>query len=348
MKLFHELFTFFFAPVFGLSADAAGGGTATVGADTGNAGQGAGNTGSNTASGNGSGSGLTGGTDASNGQNGTGGNTSGAGAEAVDLSFLDKPLPKGWAKAGGFPDAWESKFTTLKPALGSYAGAEKLIGAKGIIPPGPNATQEEKSAFFKALGRPDKPEEYGIKMPEKIGDKAVPKELWDQNNATAFAKWAHEKGWSKQQVQDAIEFDMGRAMAGHEAMVATSTKARTDAETALKTEHGAQYPEFVAKAERGAAALGLTKEMVAADPALANNPNFIRMAAKVAEMIGEKGAAGARGTTHATENPQAKIDAIMADKSHPWHQKNASKDMKAHNDAVLEMQRLYKAKHGEV
>lgn len=263
----------------------------------------------------------------------------------------DGKFKPGWAKNFGAADTLEAKFTDPKALIGSYASLEKMISAKGIIPPGPNATPADKDAFYKALGRPDKAEDYGVsKAPEKLGDKPFPKELWDQARADGFAKVAHQLGLTKEQAAKLAEFDMQTGMERLGKFNEVQLKAKTDAESELKAEHGDKFPEFLARAERGAAALGLTKEMVANDPALANNPNFIRMAAKVAEMVGEKSAAGARGTQAGNQpDPGTKITEIMNNPKHPWQRdyKTHGHSLAQHNEAVQEMKRLFEQKHGE-
>lgn len=256
----------------------------------------------------------------------------------------------GWAKNFGGTDALEAKFTEPKALIGAYSSLEKLISAKGIIPPGPNATPQERDAFFKALGRPDKAEDYGVsKAPEKLGDKPFPKELWDQARSDGFAKVAHAAGLTAAQAKAVADFDMTTGLDRFGKFNEIALKAKTDAEGALKAEHGDKYPEFLAQAERGAAHLGLTKDMVANDPALANNPNFIRMAAKVAEMVGEKSAAGARGTQAGNQpDPSTKIAEIMGDPKHAWQPgyKAHGHSKAQHDDAVQEMKRLFEQKVG--
>lgn len=270
-------------------------------------------------------------------------------APAVSGSFRDflgdgDTFKPGWAKALGGPDALEAKFTSPKSLVGSYAALEKLISAKGIIPPGPNATPEQKSEFYKALGRPDKPEDYGIKMPEKIGDKPFPKELWNAEQAGQFAKWAHEKGFNKEQVNALIEFDAARGMGAHESFTQQSAKAQADAASALKTEWGANYDANLAAAKEAAKAVG-GEELL--NHALANDPAFIKAMAKVGAMTQERPAAGARGTQAGTTDPKAEIAAIHADKNHPWHPQNTNKAPIAHQRAVEHMTKLYKMVHGE-
>lgn len=271
----------------------------------------------------------------------------------VDLSFLDKPLPAGWAKAAGFPEAWESKFTTLKPALGSYAGAEKLIGAKGIIKPAAGASPQEMDTYYNALGRPAKPEEYGLAKPDKITvdgkEVEVPAELWDKDAATAAQALFHQIGLTKEQAQALTMFDMQRGLKGHGAVTAAAQQAHDTAVAALKTEwKGAEYDTNLKVAKDAAAKIGLTPEILNANPAIANNPVFIRAMHAMGKMVLEQPAPGLRpGGANGGKDPASEIAAIMADKNHPWQAHNANKDRAAHDAAVKHMAMLYRLKNGE-
>ena len=53
-----------------------------------------------------------------------------------------------------------------------FLETKKLMGQKGLSRPEDNAGAEEWDAFYKAIGRPDAPEGYGLEMP---ADEKVPK-----------------------------------------------------------------------------------------------------------------------------------------------------------------------------
>ena len=54
-------------------------------------------------------------------------------------------------------------------ALGrAYIDLEQKIGAKGLIPPGKDATTEERDAFYKELGAPEQSDAYEVKVPEGV------------------------------------------------------------------------------------------------------------------------------------------------------------------------------------
>lgn len=347
--LFNALFSRLLAPLYFHADDSGGGG----GGQTGQAGAGTGGA-----------AGVAAGTQAA----GAGTIVAGAGAQAAGaagnnaaagtaggavatgpLIGADGKFVTGWSKLVGGTDALEQKFTDPKALVGSYLSLEKMISAKGIIPPGPNATAEEKSAFFKALGRPDKPEDYGLKMPEKIGDKAFPKELWNAEQAAGFAKVAHGLGLTAQQTQALVEFDAARGLSAHEGSAAAQQQAQATAQQALKDEWKGEYAANLALAKKAAIEVG--GDELLADP-LANSPAFIKAMAAVGKLISEDGAAGARGTQRGqgAASPAAEIQAIMNDAKHPWqaNYKDHGHSKAAHEAAVAAMQRLYQQKNGEV
>ena len=71
-----------------------------------------------------------------------------------------------------------TKFTDVPSLASSYVELEKRIGGDSLILPGPNATDDEKSAFFSKIGRPDTAEAYELPkegMPEgfQVDDKRL-------------------------------------------------------------------------------------------------------------------------------------------------------------------------------
>ncbi len=246
---------------------------------------------------------------------------------------------KGWSKQLEAPETLEAKFTSPKALAKSYGDLEKLISAKGIIKPGPNATPEEKASFFKELGRPEKPEDYGIKMPDKVGDQPYPKEFWNPKLAEGAAKVFHAAGLTKEQADMVTALHNEITMGAKSDFESKMAQQRTENMAALKAAWpGAEYDTNLALAKKAAEQAGGAELL--AHP-LANDPMFIKAMAKVGAMIVEQPAAGARGTSHAGVDPKAEIQAIMNDKNHPWQPNNAKLNPKAHDDAVKHMARLY-------
>jgi hypothetical protein len=261
-------------------------------------------------------------------------------------SYLDDKgnfTSKAWA---GEETSVADKFTSLGALVKSYRTLERMnSNGNKVAIPGDTATVEERAAFYKALGRPDTIDGYEIKAPEKIGDKPFPKELWSDDRAKAFAKWAHEKGWSKQQVHDAIAFQSQNALGDLEAIQNAQREAYETAINALKGEWGKDYDAKVKAAEEGAGVVGLSVEVLKSNPQLSNNPHFIKAMAKVAEMTREKPAAGMRtGQADLGQDVQGQINAIMGDKKNPYWIKGHPQQQQM----VAKLQGLYAQLHPDV
>ena len=65
-------------------------------------------------------------------------------------------------------EAWAKDLKTHEDVWKKLAGAQKLIGKKGIIPPSKDAPKEEWDAHYKALGRPETPEGYEFQSIEAL------------------------------------------------------------------------------------------------------------------------------------------------------------------------------------
>lgn len=140
----------------------------------------------------GSGEGGDGNSSAGGGSQASASGTALTGAPASGSPSGTPPTTPDWAV--GLPDDLKSSpslatYKDLPSFVKSALEAEKLIGKKGIIKPGENATPEELSRYYKELGRPEKPEEYGLKKPEDwpndvpFSDALVPKvaEMFHKN-----------------------------------------------------------------------------------------------------------------------------------------------------------------------
>jgi hypothetical protein len=60
-------------------------------------------------------------------------------------------------------EKWTEDLKSGEDVWKKLAGAQKLIGRKGIIPPDENAPQEEWDAYYNERGRPESPEGYELK-----------------------------------------------------------------------------------------------------------------------------------------------------------------------------------------
>jgi hypothetical protein len=253
-----------------------------------------------------------------------------------------------WHKSMGLPEGF-SKFKTVDGALKSYANLENAMRSSNKVAiPGENASKEEVALFRSKIGVPDKPEGYEIARPD-----GIPEELWGTERVAAYQAKAHELGLSTKQAQELAKWQAEQLGGDFKANTEALTKSRDAAIADLKKDWGANYDANVALAEKGAAASGLTGDVLKANPELSNNPHFIRAMQAVALKLGEdKGAGGdirqQGGGGLAINTPEAaaaEISKIRNDPNHAYNSPKASaKDREA---AVAYVQRLYAIKNPE-
>ena len=123
---------------------------------------------------------------------------------------------------------------------------EKIL--KDYIPkPKENASDEEKSAYYKAIGRPDAPEAYEfpkVELPE-----ALAKSL-DPEAEKAFRGDAYAMGLNKEQAGFLYKQFMERNVARFNQSMQLIEQARQDGALALKTEWGGKFDENAAIANK--------------------------------------------------------------------------------------------------
>lgn len=235
-------------------------------------------------------------------------------------------LIPGWAKALGAPEGFEKKFTSLGAAFGSHANLESMIGKNKVALPDKNSTDEEWSEFYAKIGRPETPEGYRFEKPSDEELKGLP---WDDNMLQGFAKLAHEAGLTEAQFQKIVGWHTQESIAQIEKAQQNAKAVMQQASARLREEWGGAYDSNLATARNAARMVG--GEELLNDPALANNPAFIKAMAKVGSIIGEGGnAAGLREAKASFGgNPREEINKIMSDKSDPYwnsqHPQNAAR-----------------------
>jgi hypothetical protein len=201
-----------------------------------------------------------------------------------------------WWKAAGVPETVGRKFNRPEAVARAYGTLETQFGKKGVIVPGANATQQEKDAYYAALGRPGKPEEYGFAKPErvKVGDKevAVPERAWDQARATAWQNKLHELGVSKEQANGIMRAAVEESVVAYDGLEGAKAQMQQASAATLKKEFGADYDAKMGAAARAAKEFG--GDELVNHPGLGNDPVMIKALAKIGEAMGERQGAGVR------------------------------------------------------
>ncbi len=167
----------------------------------------------------------------------------------------------------------------------SYANLEKAFSSKSQAPkkPGVDATPEDHAKYFSELrkftGAPEKPEDYGLKAPDKLPEGVE----WNAELATKAASIAHKYSVPPEALHELIA--LNNETVG--ATVAKSEAAQKEQVDAMVAELNAEWKDSAKdnwqRANRGAIALGIDPESTG----LGNNKDFIKAMLRFDEMIAD-------------------------------------------------------------
>lgn len=164
-------------------------------------------------------------------------NDTGKGSEVQHPAWMNQinsELIKDAEKAGKL-----SKFEKLSDLAYAYLEAEGKLGSS-IVKPGENASEEERRAFYKALGVPDAADKYSIEGEDAkmFREMAYKNNLTDEQ-AKAFYKSLQEVG--------------NNAIAAQKAAFAQQAQ---DTQAALQKEYGKDYNTKIEMLRRGVTTYG--------------------------------------------------------------------------------------------
>lgn len=236
--------------------------------------------------------------------------------------------PKNWASADD--------------AISAYLDLEKKIGADTISVPGDDASDEQRAAFYKALGRPDAAADYQLAAPE--GATLAPEtDAW-------WRETAHKHGLSQKQAEglmaDYYGFEKGQKETGAE-VIAGEKKA---AITALRADWGDQYDaniELGNLAVREVYGEGAAEKLAKSGDG--RDPYFTKMAALAGASLAESGrlpgGGGLTGIATTPEQAKTELQALKSDKD--FNDALLNSGHPQHRQAVERRERLYKIAHPE-
>ncbi len=202
------------------------------------------------------------------------------------------------------------------------AARAKQAGTEGLIRlPGPDAKPEDWAAYHKAIGVPEKPEDYGLKAPEKMPDGIA----YDEPQARSFASAAREIGLTPTQAAKLQDWQIAYTGDQVKAQVEALRTAQAKELETLKTRFGGDIDHTIATAKSLEGARGVPEGLKAAlrkgaaDPRSPNfwGPEFLEFAAWTARATGEDRNAGSTGSKAMSSVDLAKD--IMNNKANPLH-----------------------------
>jgi hypothetical protein len=243
-----------------------------------------------------------------------GGGDSGAGGDggAAEAAWLeqfsaeggeaDNPSNRDWLKAKGFK--------SLDDVAKSYREAEKGLRDGGRIKvPGDGAKPEEIAAFHKAIGVPEKPDDYAFDKPADVADEDLNIGLIERMR-TAAHKAGAPAGVFKTMAEEMVQAQLDEF---NQYRTAEDGKAQ-----AVLKEWGAEKDARLAEVSAGMKGLGLSRDDVAAIQRGYGSDRTLKLLQKIGAGMAEDAlVGGGKGKFGITgEEAQAELDRLNADPEH--------------------------------
>lgn len=157
----------------------------------------------------------------------------GFGAEDAVRDTMDGP-PE-WAPRKYWDD--EKRQLRVEEMAKGYQNLEKLLGREKVPVPADDDDRDGWERWFKATGRPDKPDEYQFQEPE------LPEDLpYDKEAETNFRTWAHLNGLNQKQANNLYDGYVKHQLERHVAWHNTQKQQRQELDHALEREYGNKLP----------------------------------------------------------------------------------------------------------
>lgn len=243
-------------------------------------------------------------------------------AQAKDLSGLDKMLRDSMAAA--------------------------RVKTEGMVRvPGDTATDDERAAFYKALGVPDDPKGYELTKPEKLPDGVA----WDDKFADDFASAAKAAGMTKGQVSKVLDWHFGKLSEQSAASKAALESSIAAEKAELQKTFGSNLDAVVNDAKALANAKWMPQSMRdyilngGVDPTHGSfgGVPFLEMLAAVKKLAGEDSNAGGIKPTTQSGNTVAHWKEVLKDPNHPDY---IAAFVKKDPDAVARYNEAFRAEYG--
>lgn len=265
--------------------------------------------------------------------------TQGAGAAGASGAAGGDP----WFKSlpdGLNADPAITKHADLASLAREHVNVQKLIGGTKVAVPGEKATDQDWERVFDALGRPKKPEDYGVKRPDD-----VPENLWNEEQAKEWSQIAHKAGLLPRQaaVVQGWALNAAKAQAEH---IATAAKENG---AALRREWAGNFDAKTEAMERGLAYLGLSATVLRSALAAGEGKALSLKLAEIGEGLGEDWGRGGKGGAGAGGAGQNAALAEIAELEKQARDPNSALMNRSHPDHAAVMKRraeLYELAHG--
>jgi hypothetical protein len=242
------------------------------------------------------------------------------------------PSPAGFVKAdGNFEDGWLDRLgDDLKPAhqtLAKYRSVQdfakshfelqQLLGKKSsaVNVPGEKSTPEDIAAFRKAIGAPEKFEDYKLK-PEKLPEGIE----WDEELGKGIAEIALKHNIPAAAMREITDRYLAGEVARGGVIQEMAQAEITKGLDTLKTEWGGNFEKNIGLAKRGAQVVGLDPN----SPGL-RDPEVVKALTRFASMMSEDKLVGGQFAP-SQQVGKARANDIMTNKTNPLYEKYQNGD----------------------
>lgn len=246
-----------------------------------------------------------------------------------------------YGKIGADPETAEwlnvKKFPDEKTAMASYRHLEKMIGAAKIAVPANDADTAGWDKLYNQLGRPDKPEGYGL---DKVADA-------DPAFSGAMSKAFHAAGISTKQSAKLLEGYQAYAVEQQKAAQQQFTDKSNQEISDFRKEQGTRFDATMELSKRVLRADGLNDdEVFAIENALGTGRMLRWLAKRGNEMAEDRAPDGTikQDMSLSATGAKAKIDALVRDES--FMKRYLSDDNLVRKPAIEEMERLHRLAAG--
>jgi len=224
-----------------------------------------------------------------------------------------------------------SGFADVGELAREHVHVQKLIGRKGILPPGEGASDDDHARFYDALGRPPRHTDYALDDVERPED--LP---WSAALEDSMLEQMHAAGLTNAQARALVSGYVDLQAQTWSAAQAEQARALEGAMTDLHNEWGSAFDAKLDMANRAfAMAFGEdvdeVRELRLADGSfLGDHPHLVRAFAAVGDLMSEAEFAGAGVMQGSPSRAQARAQlaelesdpakrAALLDRSHPDH-----------------------------
>jgi len=223
----------------------------------------------------------------------------------------------------------------------SFVNAQRLIGADKLPLP-KNPTEDDLSNIYSRLGRPNEPSGYALQADGQ---------MLSESDVNTVSDVFHKLGLSKTQANGILDYYRSSIQQTTEAMTKDAAQQKNNVEQKLKAEWGADYDAKVQMANQAVSDI-VGKDLLDIElkdgTKVGNHPAFIKAFSNFAEFkrsVTKEDTISENAVNYrmSPADAQAKIDAIMQDKSHAYWNR---KDTIGRQKAVQEVQDLYEMVSG--